>query len=302
MAVWPEATHFKTRILTGISLRGIVMVMVTLAVMISEIRFDWVEKVLGSYLATTNTHRPESGNIWEQGRLRKVAAQTLERITTDQITVQREVREATSLTQLVERLSGTRGITVSAEWFKQLYGKIPEVAARAIFSPAYMLRISAEKSWDRVYLERENDRVGIYLLDHGNHVINYTTINSDQLALTGEGSMQVISGSVSDYPEFSGRIYPAARFFMALDTLPPETQQSILSWPGPVLAMEGTPVRVGISDEVRGTVIPIAIEMETPLGPQVVMATGQEWAVLEVRSLLEPSLVRTTLHTIRVAP
>lgn len=301
MAVWPEEAHFRTRILTGISLRGMVMIMVVLTVLISEIRFNWVEKVLGRYLATTNTYRPESGNIWEQGRLRKVAAQTLERITTDQLAAQREVRGATSLTELVARLSGTRGIMVSAEWFRQLYGQIPEVSARALFSPAYMLRISAEKSWDRVYLERDNDKVGIYLLDHGNHVINYTTINSDQLALTGDGSMQVISGSVSDYPEFSGRIYPAARFFMALDTLPPETQQSVLSWPGPVLAMEGSPVRVGISDEVRGTVIPIAIEMETPLGPRMVMTTGQEWAVLEVRSLLEPSLVRT-LPIIQVMP
>jgi hypothetical protein len=56
------------------------------------------------------------------------------------------------------------------------------------------------------------------------------------------------------------------------------------------LGIEGSPVRVGISDEVNADTIRIAIEMETPQGRQIIMTVGQEWAVWQVRMLLEPRL------------
>ncbi|MDL2274667.1 hypothetical protein LJC22_00890 [Desulfosarcina sp. OttesenSCG-928-G10] len=297
MAPWPgstdpESTEPGARITPGISLRGTVMVLVVLALMVSELQFNWVEMALGRYLATTNAFRPESGNIWEQGRLRQTATQTLDKITTDQLEAQREARDAVSLSQLVEKMTDSRGIMISAERFRQLYSQAPEAATWTLFSPMYMLRLSAEKSWERVYLERENGKVGIYLLDHGNTVLSHTTVHAEHLELAG-GGMRVTGGVLSDYPEFAGRIYPAARFFMVLDTLPPETQRSVFPWPGSVLAMEGSPVRVGISDEVNGAAIRIAVEMETPEGRQVVETAGQEWAVLQLRSLLEPGLTRT---------
>jgi hypothetical protein len=73
---------------------------------------------------------------------------------------------------------------IAAAQFKKLYSQIPETAARTLFSPILMLRISAEKSWDRVYMEREN-QVGIYLLDRGNNVLSYTTLTDQQLRSTG---------------------------------------------------------------------------------------------------------------------
>ncbi|HSO20294.1 MAG TPA: hypothetical protein VLT88_12595, partial [Desulfosarcina sp.] len=61
-----------------------------------------------------------------------------------------------------------------------------------------------------------------------------------------------------------------------------------------VLAAEGTPVRVGFSDEVTAEMIRIGIEMETPQGRRILLAMGQEWAVWQVRLLLDPRLSRPT--------
>jgi hypothetical protein len=275
----------------GLSFRGIVLMLAALAVLISEIRFSWVELLVGRYLAVTNTHRPESGNVWEQGRLKQVATQTLEQIVTRQLSAQREAREATSLEQLIEGLSASRGTMISADHFKKLYTQIPESVARTLFSPILMLRISAEKRWERVYLERENGQVGIYLLDRGNTVLSYTTLTDQQLQSTGTAP-PVVAGRLDDQPEFAGRIYPADRFFMALGTLPAEMQQGVLANPGAVLAVDGTPVRVGFSDEVVADMIRIGIELETPQGPQTVIGLGQEWAVWQLRTLLNPRLSR----------
>ena len=291
MIAWSEPQDLKTWILKGFSLRGAVLFLVILSIVISEVRFSWVEMLVGRYLVVTNSHRPESGNVWEQGRLKQVATQTLEQMVTKKLTAQREAREATSLVQLIDSLSASQGTMISAAHFKALYSKIPESAARALFSPILMLRISAEKSWVRVYLERENGQVGIYLLDHGNNVLSYTTVTKDQINAAGiEPSF--LMGTLDDQPEFAGRIYPADRFFMALGSLAPEVQRAVLPQPGIILAAEGNPVRVGISDEVNADRIRIAIEMVSANGPQILLATGQEWAVWKVRQSLEPRLTK----------
>jgi hypothetical protein len=273
----------------GLSLRGTVLFLSVLAILISEVRFSWVEVLVGRYLAVTNSHRPESGSVWEQGHLKQVATQTLEQMVTQQLTAQREAREASSLAQLIDGLSASQGAMISAAQFKTLYSQIPEAAAWTLFSPILMLRISAEKSWDRVYMERENGQVGIYLLDRSNNVLSYTTLSDQQLKSTGT-EPHVLAGTLDGQPEFAGRIYPADQFFMALDTLSPETQRGVLSQPGTLLAAQGTPLRVGVSGEVNADMIRIGIEMDTAQGPQILLSMGQEWAVWQVRMLLEPRL------------
>ena len=291
MPAWSEPQDLKSWMRRGLSLRGVVVLLAGLSIIISEVRFNWVEVLVGRYLVVTNSHRPESGSVWEQGRLKQVATQTLEQMVTEQLSAQREAREAASLTQLVESLDASRGIMVSASQFRRLYGQIPEAAARSMFSPILMLRISAEESWERVYLERENGQVGIYLLDRGNNVLSYTTITDQQLRSAG-GDPPIVDGPLDGQPEFAGRIYPASRFFMALDTLSPEVQQAALPHPGIVLATEGTPVRVGFSDEVTADMIRIGIEMDTAQGRRILLTLGQEWAVWQVRTLLDPRISR----------
>jgi hypothetical protein len=273
----------------GLSFRGAVLLLAVLAILISELRFSWVEVLVGRYLAVTNVHRPESGSVWEEGRLKKVATQTLEQMVTQQLTAQREAREAASLAQLIESLPASQGTMISAAHFKTLYSKVPEALSLNLFSPILMLRISAEKSWEKVYLERENGQVGIYLLDRSNNVLSYTTLSDQQIKTTGI-KPPVLAGMLDEQAEFTGRIYPADRFFMALDSLSPETQRGVLPHPGAILAAEGTPVRVGFSDEVSADMIRIGIEMDRPQGRQVILTMGQEWAVWQVRMLLEPRL------------
>jgi hypothetical protein len=260
-----------------------------LSFLISELRFSWVEILAGRYLAVTNTHRPESGAVWEQGRLKRSVTKTLEQMVAKQQTVQREAREATSLAELVDGLDPGQGTMISTTQFKDLYAKIPESVSHALFSPIFMLRITAEKSWDRVYLEKENGKVGIYLLDRSNNVLSYTTANGQQLKAVDFQGLSVI-GRLEDHAEFKGRIYSADRFFLALDTLPRESRQAVLQHPNELLTATGTPVRVGISDEVNADWIRIGVEMDTPLGKTIYLMEGKEWAVWQIRSLLEPAL------------
>jgi hypothetical protein len=293
MPVWSQPQDLKTWMRRGVSFRGAVLVLAVAAVLISEVRFSWVEILVGRYLAATNEYRPESGSVWEQGRLKRTATQSLDQMVTHRMTAQREAREAASLTQLIEGLTASRGIMISAAQFRFLYSQVPPAAAKDLFSPILMLRISAGKSWERVYLERENGQVGIYLLDRDNNVISYTAVNAKQLHAV-DSRPPAMDGALEDHPEFVGRIFPAERFFMALDALSPEIQHGVLARPGDILAAEGTPLRVGFSGEVENERIRIGIEMEAPRGRRVLPVMGQEWAVWQVRMLLEPRLSQSS--------
>ena len=210
MLAWSEPRDLKSWAMRALSFRSAVLLLAASTLLFSEVRFSWVEMMVGRYLAVTNSHRPESGNVWEQGRLKQVATQTLEQMVTQQLTAQREAQQATSLIELIDGLEPSRGIMISAVQFRNLYGKIPQAVARTLFSPILMLRISSEKSWERVYLERENGQVGIYLLDRGNNVLSYTTLNNRQVQSTGIQA-ESLTGALDNQPEFAGRIYPADR-------------------------------------------------------------------------------------------
>ncbi len=173
------------------------MILAVFTVGILEFRFSWLEYLAGRYLIATNVHRPESGNVWDRGRMQKVATQTLEQMVTHKIAVQREAQEATTLPQLIAGLSDSQGTIISAVQFKRLYAKIPQAVAETVFSPIFMLRISAEGSWDRVYLEREAEQVGIYLLDRTNNVLGHTTVGERKLQNTASpGKLCDTSGMI----------------------------------------------------------------------------------------------------------
>ncbi|MCK5204002.1 MAG: hypothetical protein KAR15_09020, partial [Desulfobacterales bacterium] len=94
MSDWAEPRDFKEWAKRVFGLRPILMLILVSSIFILELRFDWMERILGTYLVTTNSERPESGAIWEKSHQTRTAQQTLEQILTDRQTLQREARSA----------------------------------------------------------------------------------------------------------------------------------------------------------------------------------------------------------------
>ena len=96
-----------------------------------------------------------------------------------------------------------------------------------------------------------------------------------------------MEGPLETLPNFKDRIYPADRFFAALESLPPEIRRNIVSQPEKFLGMPGDILRVGISDEAVAGFIELGFEVEDAEQPRVVLTQGLEWAVWQLRSQLE---------------
>ena len=100
------------------ALRPILLTLLVSCCIILEMRLDWVERTLGTYLVTTNSARPETGAVWEKGHRTRTAQRNLEKIITDRQTSQREARRAETFSQIAASLTTGQGAMLSAERFR----------------------------------------------------------------------------------------------------------------------------------------------------------------------------------------
>ena len=286
MTSWaePKDVHEWRRRLLGA--RPVMLCLVVLLAGVSELRFDWIERALGAYLATTNAGRPRSGAIWDQGRQTRTAQQALEQIVIDRQDSRREAQEARTFEQIAQRLAPGQGAMLGPDRFCQLYRSLPDTVASEMISPVALLGVLSSGLWHRTYIERAPEGLAIYFLDADNRVLRQLELSDGQM-LRAAHSEVAQPGDLSALPQFRGRIYGAAAFFEALATLPEEVQRGVLPRPAKLLDLPGRILRVGISDETVSEHIELAFELETPEGASVLSVQGQEWAVWRLRAALE---------------
>jgi len=295
MTDWAEPRDFKEWTKRIFGLRPIFTVILIGCILILELRFDWVERILGTYLVTTNLERPETGSIWEKSHQTLTARQTLEQILTDRQALQREARSAETFTQIADNVTAGKGVMLSADHFRKLYLRLAPAIAQEILSPFELLELASDGRWHRTYFEKFGMGLMIYLLDDGNHVLRQLEFDSALLSFL-KRSETASAESLDQLPMFKNRIYPAERFFKALTDFPEDIRRSMLPHPETLLAESGRIVRVGISDETLSGFIELGFEVLSGTQRQSLFARGHEWAVWRLRSHLEeknPTVSRT---------
>lgn len=283
---WSEPRNFREWARRVFSLRPLVLILLIFSILISEMRFDWIEQLLGTYLISTNSKRPESGAIWEIGQKTLAAQQTLEQIVTDRQVAQREAFGATSFSKIVSNIPLDHGVMLSSDHFRKLYLKLPPVIAREIASPFELLRLFSDGRLDRSYFKKTGDGLEIYLLDNQNRVLRKLKITSDLLYNIKQGEIE-LNVPLEDLDSFKNRIYPADSFFEALVSLPEDVRRNVVSQPERFLRISGKITRVGISDETVSGFIDLGFEIESGTRLSVIRIQGRDWAVWQLRSQIE---------------
>lgn len=286
MQDWARPNTIRQWLKRLFGLQALVVGLLIILLALSELRFDWVEQVVGNYLTTTNARRPKIGAIWEKGKQATTARQTLEQIVTDRQASQRDALVADSFNQLAAGISEGQGIMLSPDHFKKLYLKLPVQIAREITSPFELLGLFSQDSWDRTYFETSAGELKIYLLDAENRVLKQMTITPNLLQYMDQSST-FSATALTTLPQFENRIYPADDFFSVLADLPEDVRKSVLPHPEKLLALPGQILRVGISDEAVSGFIELGFEITDGTRQEVVRFQGQEWAVWRTRSILE---------------
>ena len=283
---WMEPRNLREWAGRAFILPPILLGVAVLALLSTELKFDWLERAVGGYLVSTNTERPESGAIWETGRKTQAARTTVERLATDREAYQRMARNAGSLSEIVGTLSPGQGVMLSAEHFRELYQNLPQGFSAEMLSPFDLLRLVSGGRWSRTYLEKSADGLMVYLLEPNNHVLRQVKVDAASLAVLARGSTAA-SRSLEDLSGFKDRIYPAERFFAVMASLPADVQRSLIPQPERLLEVPGKITRVGISDESAAGLVEIGFEARSGSRLRVFLVQAQDWAVWRLRSLLE---------------
>ena len=276
MTEWAEPRDFREWAKRVFALRPILLVMMVSCIFILELRFDWMERMLGSYLVTTNSERPESGSIWEKSHQTR----------TDRQALQREARNAASFTQIAANVALGKGVMLSADHFRKLYLQLAPSIAYDIISPFELLGLVSNGRWRRTYFEKSLTGLTIYLLDANNRVLRQLELDSVLLSQLKRGEV-ALAESLDQLPIFKNRIYPADQFFNSLESFPEEVRRGMVPHPETLLEIPGKIVRVGISDETLSGFIELAFEFFDGTQHRVVLVQGHEWAVWRLRSHLE---------------
>jgi hypothetical protein len=286
MSQWAEPRDFNEWARRAFGLRSILTLMLVSSIFILELRFDWMERILGAYLVTTNSERPESGSIWEKSRQTRTARKALEQILTDKQTLQREARSAATFTQIAANVTPGEGVMLSADHFRKLYLRLAPPIAHEIISPFELLGIVSDGLWRRTYFEKSGAGLMIYLLDTNNRVLRQLELGTRLLSQLKRGEV-ALAESLDQLPIFEDRIYPADRFFNSLESFPEDVRRSMVPQPETLLEVPGQIVRIGISDETQSGFIELGFEFLNGAQRRVVLVQGHEWAVWRLRSNLE---------------
>ena len=283
---WSEPGDLNEWVRRVFAIRPLLVCLFFLALLISELRFDWMEQTMRNFLVSTNSRRPESGTIWETGRQTREARKTLDQIVSDRQTSQQETRQAKSFKEIAATILPDQWVMISPDQFRRLYLQLNPETAAEIISSFDLLELINRENWDRTYFEKDGNGLNIYLLDTENRVQRQLTIPSDLLYGMGESQVEM-DQSLDNMPQFGSRIYPADLFFQTLDHLGEAVRKDAIPQPNQLLRFPGRITRVGISGQGFSGFTELGFEIESTTHRIVILMNGHERAVLRLRSNLE---------------
>lgn len=291
MTTWYEPVTFGEWIKRGFSLLNLLILSTATLLVISELRFDWCETMIGRYLAAINEIRPETGAIWEAGEQSSKAHTYLATIIEERQNAARYAQEATSLSELASGILPGQWANVDKEHFKRLYLSLPQETASDLISPTRLIwlyggpRLHDGKGLHRIFCEGKAKGLEIFFLDDQNRVLHHIDLTQKRLHALERGN-EPITGVLEDYPEFQGRIYPADLFFDAVFKLPDEMLPDLIHTPQTLLESRGEIVRIGIWNEVESGYIRLGFELEIDDVRKVKLIRAREWVIWRLSSLL----------------
>ncbi|RLC04226.1 MAG: hypothetical protein DRH34_04480 [Deltaproteobacteria bacterium] len=278
---WYEPFSFSEVLRRTFSFLNIAVFIITAIVIFSELRFDWFENLVGSYLVSTNESRPETGAVWDTGKQTASAHEYLNEIISKKEDTRQSVHQAETFLDLASGILPGQWVTLEKEQFKRLYLTLEKPIALKIIEPAQLVWLLNGGSLDRIFCEGITGGIKLYFIDSENRVVKQIDLEKEDI-LEIENGGKPVPGELADMEGFSGRIYPARVFFDALFKLPVDIIPDLMMDPKPLLKQDGKIINVGIWNEAISGYIRLGFEFEEKKSKQVIFIKGREWAVWQL--------------------
>ena len=286
MTHWNEPTQIKTWFRGMLSpIHGIMFIFLVIT-LVSEFQTNWCEYLVGEYLASTNSKRPEIGTVWETGDRTDTARSYLKTITDSRKDATRYAREASSFIQLASGILPGQWTHITKAHFKQLYLALPEPAAVALIPPLELVWLFNGDTVDKIFCEGKAHGLDIYFLAPENRVVRQITLTRVTLSELDQDNT-IFSGSLRDISDFQGTIIPSDKFFKTALTLAADTLSELIIRPETLMPDRGVFSRVGIWPADPTGYVKLGFEVQEPGENLVIFAKGRQWAVQKLIARLQ---------------
>lgn len=285
MTTWYEPTKTGEWLRRILSFTNLLILCVTTILIISELRFDWCELMIGRYLASLNSSRPETGAVWKAGEQSSRAHTFLKNIIEERQNAARYAQEATSFAELASGILPGQWANIDKEHFKRLYLAIPATSASELITPEELIWLFGGGTLTRIFCEGKPYGLEIFFLNSENRVLRQITLNKAKMEKI-EKNEAIFKGALEQIPEFQGRIYPAELFFKVLLALPQDIMPDLITTPQKLLNQHGTIIKAGIWNEASSGYIKLGFEFKDNGKSVVLFVKAREWAVWRLSSNL----------------
>ncbi|MEE9258674.1 MAG: hypothetical protein V3U37_03940 [Nitrospinaceae bacterium] len=213
------------------------------------------ERGLGHYLKWQNSERPQLGRIWERDRQAVVAQNKIRSIRSSLDSREESTLAIGSLKQLFEQVEPSFPLVVSRKKFLQLYYDFPGQWSRRVVSPYELIRIDAEKTWDRVLLNRYSTWISVGFIDRQNIPVHEIFLSFEILDEV-QSTRTTRRGKLEESGFSPDRIFPISQFLPVLRTLDPKTRKAVFPDPQWFLEKDYHITRVGATETTASDRLP----------------------------------------------
>ncbi len=285
MPSWYTALNPRQWLGRAFCARNLLLVGIVFLAVAGELHFDWAESVIGSYLAATNSRRPESGTVWQWRHKILQARQKLETLVPRPVFSEDTDDGTLGLAQVLRQAAAGQGVMLAARRFVSLYRRLPPQLADEIGSAFELLRLQTDEHWTRTYVEGDKTNVTLYHLNAGNQVLAKVTIGADLMDYIARGKAMV-PGTLASLEDFRGHIFPAAAFFQALLSLPDRLRRKVIARPDALLEFGSQIAWAGISSQDTADRVTIGFEINLDGRPQVMLLQADKETAIRLRRVL----------------
>jgi len=218
---------------------------------IAEEATHFAELFLGRYLNAYNLERKSWGTTWEAEARARQAAERVTQSATEGSRVRQEIEGANSFTALLDLLQESDNLAVTPSKFVGLYLALPKSERDSVIASKELLDLYYTSDWKRTGVKSADNGAIAYLIDSQNQVIKSVSLPDRLVRVAGETG-KILRGGLESLPVFTGRIYPAERFFALLFNLTEVERSQLFPDPGLLLSLPKPVSYVGFAPAERG--------------------------------------------------
>lgn len=244
------------------NLNSLVIFSFIVFVLLTEIQFDFIEKMAGNFLKWHNQERQKLGRMWNLEQQSVEARGQLSELLIKKEEKQKQLGNIESFRELLNILKTDRLLSLTKEQFTKIYNRLPSNIASKIIDPYDLVNYFYRSNWIKTFIFRKNTGIEIVMVDAHYGVLNSILISGKDSSYLANFE-KTISTSLENIEELNNRIYDVREFMDALYEMSYEERSKIIYSPFNILRWQNRLKRIGISEISEDNLVQIGFELHT---------------------------------------